>query len=192
MQLTPGILAAQSPIPTSILQELVNKWGTTILTPLLVNSVSTYSITDVLATQISAYVVAGQPTTPTGFPKIGTVSGEALPQNEAYVVSKYTTWRGRRGRGRVFIAGIPIAMASHGMMTSAYFNAINPAVWALVGAGFVLSTTQWTPCVTHGRVNHVPTEPDKYELGVRGAIMSGYKINLDFRTQRRRNIGRGI
>ena len=192
MQLQPGQTPAQQPVGPQAINDFVTQYAANILTPLLAQSSVNMQLNDVLVTQISAYNVAATIITPSGYPKLGTTAGEALPQNEAYVVTKYTQHRGRRGRGRVFIPGAPIGSSNFGRMTTAYFNAINGNVWSKIGAGFTVSALSWTPCVTNGRVLKQPSNPAAWEAGVRGAVLTSYKIQLDYRTQRRRNWGRGI
>jgi hypothetical protein len=183
---------ADPAVPTAAVTALVAAYAQNVVDPLLNNLSVLYTANAIGVTQVSSRTAMAVDYTPAGWPKPGIVSGQAMPQNVACVLTKYSQFRGRRGRGRLFMGGIPISAVGAGVFTPAFLNAIGP-VFQLVIGGFVVAPLSWFPCITRGHTKQLVIGPPPiYEVGVRGNQCTSFKIHSDTRTQRRRNIGRGI
>lgn len=68
----------------------------------------------------------------TGLPTSGGSASPALPSNVAFCLSLRTGNRGRSGRGRIFVGGIPESAVSGNQMTGAVANALVAAYQELV------------------------------------------------------------
>lgn len=117
-------------------------------------------------------------------PFVGTIESQALPGVCAGIISKRSTFGGKRGRGRVYIAGVPENGAENGQLTEAQrvlmqdladrFN--DDFGWGDTGTA--------TPYLWSRNVGG--------EAGVRGVAVSHAIADTVLGTQRRRRIGRGI
>jgi hypothetical protein len=188
---TPGALPPDPAVPATDVLSLVQVFDATCTTPLLANLNSSIGFTDILVTQISSHTAAGKPVTATGWPKVGGVSGADLPQNVAICISKYSAFRGRRGRGRCYIGGVPPASIVTGTLTTVAHNNI-AACFSPLFPGISAGGKSWVPVVTSGRVKKLSASPPAWETGIRGNQLITFAVQVNSRTQRRRNIGRGI
>jgi len=115
---------------------------------------------------------------------VGTyATGNALPSAVAACVTRYTAYRGRSGRGRVYLAGLTTTMLQDvDHLTEEYASDVVDAFGTLSGT---MAAEVVTPCIVSFQLNKVART-----AGFPEAITSyGMDLNLD--TQRRRGPGRG-
>lgn len=113
----------------------------------------------------------------------GAQTGANVPQNVAAVISFITGQRGRSYRGRNYIPGIPVdAQPTTGVMTSTFANGI---LTAYAGLADVESATGLTHAVLSRFHNKAPRT-----TGVATPV-TGYVVNFNLDSQRRRLPGRG-
>lgn len=128
-------------------------------------------------------VLLGTTTAPhiTNISTPGTVTGSAQELTYvAHVVRLQTDFAGRRGRGRIYIGGVPMNLSSSGILSSAAITAYNAVFASIMGV--------WGPSHTSNFrlvVNQGDNTPDPHPV----VTMT---LNPIPRVQRRRNIGVGI
>jgi hypothetical protein len=123
---------ATGPItPTSInsLLSQLSSWVNTTLAPLLSRDWTAVRIRGVdLGSAIGA---SGEIPTP----YVGGVDVEAAPNNVAACISLRTSQRGRSGRGRNFVPGIPNSVITLNTLDPTFIGDLTSAYATLVGAG---------------------------------------------------------
>lgn len=113
----------------------------------------------------------------------GTVVGDAVPPTVAVVARRRTSKAGRDQQGRVFIGGVALTDVAAGRLTDA---ARQSARW---GNMFAAMTATWVAGV--GIMEPVIVSQDATGYIIRGVVKSTF-IDQDLRSQRRREVGRGI
>lgn len=97
----------------------------------------------------------------------GVASGSSVPPNTCILVHKSTTVGGRRGRGRMYVPGMPEPeVGPHGMLSSGYLNSVQNELDDFYAA---LTTAGLTPVVLHAA--GITATPAPYE--VTGFIAQG-------------------
>jgi len=114
----------------------------------------------------------------------GGVTSEAAPNNVAACVSFRTAQRGRSGRGRNFVPGIPNSVITLNTMTSIFIGDLVAAYSQLVGPGTFSAGWQW--CVVSRFENNV-----KRAAGLVIPITSAIMVGNSVRSMRSREIGHG-
>lgn len=118
---------------------------------------------------------------------VGTQTGEALPPQDAAVITLYGTFGRRADRGRKYFAGLPEADHTSGVLTSAALGRLQALATALDvdEMGHLSDPTARARFVIHSKkLNKQPRDefPAVVKTLARGTV----------RTQRRRQLGRGI
>lgn len=108
----------------------------------------------------------------------GTVAQNSLPTSMAVVGTKRTSFAGRKFRGRVFFAGVPVTHEDNSVLAAA-----NIAAWQAVcdAVKTTLSDTgtDWNPVLFHKATNT-------------SDLLTACEIRTVMRNQRRRQIGKGV
>jgi hypothetical protein len=113
----------------------------------------------------------------------GGVSGSALPSSVALIIRKRTLYAGRAYRGRTYWAGIPVVQENDSVVSAAAQTA-----WAPVAT---MMATILTPAAINGTTFvWVPVLYSK-KTGLTNQIQS-CSLDLNFRNQRRRQVGKGV
>lgn len=119
----------------------------------------------------------------TGLPVDGTLSGEALPNNCALVVSLRTEKRGRSYRGRVYHMGITEGVCNGNQVTDTYANNVVSAYDALISDA---ATAGFNLVVCSRRSGNAPRAS-----GVLTTVIDALLVDTVIDSQRRRLPGRG-
>jgi len=114
----------------------VSTWFTNSLAPLLSEQWSAVNVHAVDNTAVTG------PVADSSSLQVGGVTGEAAPNNVAAVVSLRTDQRGRSGRGRNFVPGLPNSLITLNTLDSAFVTNLLAAYQMLVGAGSFLAGWQ--------------------------------------------------
>jgi len=114
----------------------VSTWFTNSLAPLLSEQWSAVNVHAVDNTSATG------PVADSSSVQAGGVTGEAAPNNVAAVVSLRTDQRGRSGRGRNFVPGIPNSLITLNTLDSGFITNLVTAYQLLVGAGSFLAGWQ--------------------------------------------------
>jgi len=108
----------------------------------------------------------------------GSVAGGSLPAADTVVITKRTPYAGRKFRGRVYVAGVPVTHEDNSTIAVAQLNN-----WQVLANTFAVNLTldddTWTPVVYH-RSNFT-----------HDVIVAAQVRNI-LRSQRRRQIGKGV
>jgi len=106
-----------------------------------------------------------------------TVGGSSLPTSVAGVITKRTNFAGRKYRGRVFVAGVPVGSENDSQLSAGVMTA-----WQILADSYALnkgtSGWTWSPVIWH----RVSKTSDDVIAGIARQIL---------RNQRRRQVGRG-
>lgn len=151
--------------------------------------------TDTLTLQLSEYfqtlrVVATDLTTQNGVQaesadtQAGAVTGEAVSNNVAAVVSFRTGIGGRSYRGRNYVAGMPGSVVTQNLISGTFSTNLLTAYGALIGAGTFLAGWQW--CVVSRYANNLPRV-----AGVASPVTNVLMVSQYVRSMRTRNVGIG-
>jgi hypothetical protein len=133
---------------------------------------------------------------------VGTFAGDPLPPQIALVLSKRTAFRGKSGRGRMFLCGMSEDGSTNGAPTVAQLNAANALAAVLKNSFTDLATgTTFDPVVValqdylFNSVTHpvppaapVPVPPP---LLCRGGPITTIVSDVVWNTQRSRTFGKG-
>ncbi len=116
----------------------------------------------------------------TGARQAGSSSMNTLPQNSAYLIRKRTGAAGRRGRGRIYLPGVPEAAVSNtGVLVASQITAVQAAAtgWfsELTAPTFGLASP---PVVLH-RSEGIGVEPPP-------TVITSFSVAAQIATQRRR------
>ena len=115
---------------------------------------------------------------------VGGFSGEAAPNNVAACVSFRTASRGRSGRGRNFVPGIPNSEITLNTLSSGFIGDLLNAYNLLPGAGTFLAGWEWV-VASYFSAGVARVAPVNFP--VTSAIMVGTSV----RSMRSREIGHG-
>lgn len=91
----------------------------------------------------------------------GDVASAALPQNCAYLMRKRTSAAGRRGRGRMYLPGVPEGnVSAQGAIDGTWLDAIqtNAVAWYELLTGVPAGSVAYPPVILH-RSEGIGTEP---------------------------------
>lgn len=135
-------------------------------------------------------------------PLTGTVAGDPLPPQIAYVISKITSMRGKSGRGRMFICGMSENDSTNGAPTAAFTTRAGDLavqfdanfVGAITGRTFhhvVVALQKYKADSLLPAVPPAPPQPKPPPLTVCGSEIREAVPVLIWNTQRSRTIGRG-
>ena len=114
----------------------------------------------------------------------GGISGEANPNNVAAVVSLRTDQRGRSGRGRNFVPGIPGTVVTLNTLDPSFISNLLTNYFLLVGPGTFLAGWQ---LVVVSRRTAGALRPTGIAIPVTDVVMVGNSV----RSMRSREIGHG-
>lgn len=114
----------------------------------------------------------------------GGVGGEANPNNVAACVSFRTAQRGRSGRGRNFVPGIPGAAVTLNTIDSALISDLIAAYTVLIGVGTFVAGWQW---VVLSRQTGGALRANGIGIPITSVTMVGNSV----RSMRSREIGHG-
>lgn len=90
----------------------------------------------------------------------GQVAADVLPSQSCVVIRLYSDLAEKKGRGRMFIPGIPKPYVQDGILLETYRGAYNTIASALI-AQFTNSGGDWEPCI----FSHVDDTPRDIVLG---------------------------
>ena len=156
----------------------VANWVTTSLAPLLSHD---WAASAVRAIDLSSATgLAGEASLST----VGGVATEAAPNNVAACVSLRTAQRGRSGRGRNFVPGIPNAVVTLNTLDPTFIDDLVNAYLTLVGAG---SFTPGWELVVVSRQTAGALRPTGISIPVTNVIMTTPYV----RSMRSREVGHG-
>lgn len=167
-----------TPVNLDAITGAVATWFTGFLAPLLSDD---WSAQRVVGTDLTTAV---GPRVDVGAAAPGGVAGEANPNNVAACVSFRTGSRGRSGRGRNYVPGVPGSVVTLNTMDSAFMVDLINAYQQLMGAGTFLPGWQW---VVVSRVTGGVPRAAGLALPVTGVVMVGDSV----RSMRSREIGHG-
>jgi len=122
-----------TPINLQSLASAVNFWAVGSLAPQLSEDWSYNRTTCIDLTSATGFVAVESNTTPGG------VSSEAAPNNVAACVSLRTAQRGRSGRGRNYVPGIPNSAITLNTLSGAFITNLLTIYNDLVGPGAFLA-----------------------------------------------------
>lgn len=162
---------------TTLLNALLN-WFTTNLASLLSDDWSAVRVRLVDLTTATGLTVENPAV------QVGGVAGEANPNNVAACVSIRTAQRGRSGRGRNFVPGIPGSVVTLNTLDSGFISDLLTAYSALVGAGTFAAGWQ---LVVLSRVTGGSPRANGIGIPVTSVTMVGNSV----RSMRSREIGHG-
>lgn len=108
----------------------------------------------------------------------GVVASPSLPPSVAGVIARYTNAPGPRGRGRIYVPGVPASYHDDGLLTNLGLNSY-AAFTPHLDLQKVLAGVATLDPVLFRRPNTITR-------------IEGTKINVALRSQRRREIGVGI
>lgn len=113
----------------------------------------------------------------------GDYVGESLPTSIALVVKRKTDFGGRRGRGRIFLTGVPLDWEDDSRIdtTDVNFDAAMTALLANLNATVTNATIEWQPR------HYMPSHPT-----VLAGPIRVWAYDPILRNQRRRQVGVGI
>lgn len=115
-----------------------------------------------------------------------TIPGEDIsppePNMVAFVLKFNTAQRGRSGRGRNYIAGIPGNVVASNAVTSTFADGVRSAYNALIGSPI----GNWEWVVVSFQLDNV-----ERAQGYAQEVLAASYTTLNVRTQRRRNVGVG-
>jgi len=114
----------------------------------------------------------------------GGISGEANPNNVAACVSFRTAQRGRSGRGRNFVPGIPGSLVTLNTLDPTFITDLIAVYSGLIGAGTFTAAWQW---VVLSRYTAGSPRANGIGLPVTSVTMVGNSV----RSMRSREIGHG-
>lgn len=114
----------------------------------------------------------------------GGVTGEANPNNVAACVSIRTAQRGRSGRGRNFVPGIPGSLVTLNTIDAGLISDLIAAYTTLIGVGTFTAGWQW---VVLSRVTGGSPRANGIGIPVTSVTMVGNSV----RSMRSREIGHG-
>jgi len=114
----------------------------------------------------------------------GGISGEANPNNVAACVSFRTAQRGRSGRGRNFVPGIPGSLVTLNTLDSTFITDLIAVYTSMIGVGTFTAGWQW---VVLSRVTGGSPRANGIGLPVTSVTMVGNSV----RSMRSREIGHG-
>lgn len=120
----------------------------------------------------------------TGLPSVGTNGGDAIPYNCAICISFRTGNRGRSGRGRNYVGGIPETQVSGSAIDAARLGRTVAAYQSLIGAGTFTPGLQWV--VVSRFTNNAPRG-----VALVQPITTALSVDNIIDSQRRRLSGRG-
>lgn len=159
---------------------LVSGWNANILSYYRACLSNIYTVVEIDAYRVAPTIGALFRST-AGFPALGTVAANSMPDNLSIVISKRTGLAGRSSRGRVFMPGVPATFITAGLLNStgqtAYDNMGNAMVTGFADGGF-----SYTPVLFNKRkpplasffnplvfwiVNTIPRQQRRREVGVR-------------------------
>jgi hypothetical protein len=169
---------AISPVVVNSLLLALSNWVDTTLTPLLSRD---WSATRVRAVDLSSPVGLGMEI---ATPFVGGVDVEAAPNNVAACVSFRTAQRGRSGRGRNFVPGIPNSVITLNTLDPAFIGDITNAYGVFPGAGVFVAGWQW---VVLSRQTAGALRANGIGIPITSATMVGNSV----RSMRSREIGHG-
>lgn len=109
---------------------------------------------------------------------IGGTTGESLPLNVAMCLTMYTAWRGKSGRGRVYVGGGVEAQLSNGAWVAA---TVNDRLAKLQAVGTSASAAGWTHVIVSRYTDGAPRVQ-----GVVNPVTEYASRSLKATTQRRR------
>jgi hypothetical protein len=166
--------------PTSVSTLLTGlfNWVNTTLSPLLSRDLS---FTRIRAVDLSSATGLAQEQ---AIGAVGGVDVEAAPNNVAACVSLRTAQRGRSGRGRNFVPGIPNSVITLNTLDPTFITDLVSAYSTLIGAGAFVAG--WELVVLSRVTGGVPRAVG-IGIPVTDAIMVGNSV----RSMRSREIGHG-
>lgn len=115
---------------------------------------------------------------------VGAQVGPALPGTVAAVIRRMSYWGGKRGRGRLYIAGIREADSDNGVILADALAKLNGLAAKLVTAAAYGDFGTQAPY--HFSRNKTG------ETGVKGTLLTKKYVDPVLGNQRRRRIGRGV
>lgn len=137
-------------------------------------------------------VVVGGPETITyalAGPPAGGIAGDALPPQDAAVISLHTGFRGKRYRGRYFVPGLAEANIASGLISGAQLTNLQ-ALQAAFDAAFASGGTDLHfRAIVYSPENLTAVPP---RVGTLKTDVTYSVVDTIVRTQRRRQLGRGI
>lgn len=114
----------------------------------------------------------------------GGIASESSPNNVAACVSIRTAQRGRSGRGRNYLPGVPNGQVTLNTMSAPFMNAIIDAYLMLIGAGTFVAG--WQYVVLSRRTGSLP-RPNGIGIPVTGVQFTTPYV----RSMRSREVGHG-
>jgi len=111
----------------------------------------------------------------------GSITGDSLPCYCCATITKQTNFAGPRYRGRIYLAGIPVSSELDSQLKSARRLALQTLAAPFASILTDLNGDQFTPILEHR--NPVP---DFY------TVLRSMRVNPVLRSQRRREIGKGV
>lgn len=156
----------------------VRDWFINSLAPLLSQDWSTQRVIGIDLSSLTG------PRVEAGFTFPGGTAGEAAPNNVAACVSLRTAQRGRSGRGRNFVPGIPNTAVTLNTLDTPFITSLLTVYGDLIGAGTF--STGWQLCIVSrfsGKLQRTPP----ITIPVTSVTMVGNKV----RSMRSREVGHG-
>jgi len=121
------------------------------------------------------------PVVHTALAGVGSVAGDSLPSYCCATITKLTNFAGRRYRGRIYLAGIPVTSEQDSQLKSARRIAIQALAVPFASTLTDVNGDQFQPILEHR--NPVP---DFF------TVLRSMRVNPVLRSQRRREIGKGV
>jgi hypothetical protein len=189
-----GVHLTQTGVTGSV-QDIASSWVATIV-PLALAAMSTeVNLDDVVVSDVKTVAQGGVESFVLGItqPSPGTITGDALPGQNAAVISLRTGIKGGRRRGRFYVPGLSEANVAGGLISGGQLTAIQALAAGIINAYGPGGTNAnyrlnvWSPEV----LTFKPPRTPKPRPGVQLTPVTSFVVDNRVRTQRRRQLGVG-
>jgi len=133
---------------------------------------------------MAQYILAAPPRNPVvdlSGAGVGSIAGDSLPAYCCATITKQTVFAGRRYRGRIFMAGIPVTSELDSQLKAARKTAIQTIANQFAALQTDANGDQFRPILLH-----------RNPFPINYTNLKAMRVNSVLRSQRRREVGKGV